>query len=44
MIVQGDDILDALGQNAIDNIRDECKIWEDDVAKGGILVQDDSGV
>ncbi|KAB5575343.1 multicopper oxidase-domain-containing protein [Coniochaeta sp. 2T2.1] len=44
MIVQGDDILDAMGQDAIDNIRDECKIWEDDVAKGGILEQDDSGV
>jgi len=44
MIVQGDDILDALGQDAIDEIRGECKVWEEDVAKGGILPQDDSGI
>ncbi|KAH8904716.1 hypothetical protein BR93DRAFT_882911, partial [Coniochaeta sp. PMI_546] len=44
MIVQGDDIVQAIGQDAIDEIRDECKVWEDDKAKGGILLQDDSGI
>lgn len=44
MIVQGDDILQALGQDAIDEIREECQVWEADVAKGGILDKDDSGI
>jgi hypothetical protein len=44
MIVQGDDIITAFGQDAIDEIREECKVWEADVAEGGILTQDDSGI
>ena len=44
MIVQGDDITTALGQDAIDSIGEECRVWEDDVAKGGIFPQDDSGI
>ncbi|OIW26951.1 hypothetical protein CONLIGDRAFT_707593 [Coniochaeta ligniaria NRRL 30616] len=44
MIVQGDDIVDAIGQDAIDDIGRECKVWERDVKKGGILLKDDSGI
>lgn len=44
MIVQGDDIANALGQPALDSIKEECKIWEADVAKAGMLIQDDSGI
>lgn len=45
MIVQGDDIANALGQPALDSIKEECKIWEADVAKDPpMLIQDDSGI
>jgi hypothetical protein len=44
MIVRGNDINSALGKEGLDQVRDGCKNWNADVAKGGIFDKDDSGI